>query len=561
MAQRHAQRPRIAGDERRQAAFDGAVEQVRRLVVVASHEMGANHRGQGQRHQRRHDHREGEGQRELAEEAAHDAAHEEQRHEGRDERQADRDHREADLPRAQQGRGDRAHAALDVAGHVLDHDDGVVDHEADRDRDGHERQVVEAEACDPHAGDGAGERQRHRDTGRERRRRAAQEQEHHAHHERAGDQQGDLDVAHRGADRHGAVGEDRDVDAGRDPPSQLRQERFHAVYRLDDVGRGLLRHDQQNGRPFVEPARGAPALVAPFDRRDIGEPHDRAALAPQHDGAELLGRRQAVARGQRLGQVRPVEGADRLADVGIADGGPHGIDRKPHGGESLWIDADPDRRLGGTVDRDLGHAVDLADLLRNHGVGGVVERRHGQGLGGQRQDEDRKGRRIGLAVDRQGREVAGQVGGGRVQRRLHVACRVVDVAVEVELQRDGRGAERRVRRHLVDAGDLAETPFERRRDGGRHDAGVGPGSRGLHPDGRKIDRRQARDGQLEIAHDAHQEQPDRQQRRADRPPDEGRGNVHGARGPRTATLQVRAATARAWSRVARDEPMARASAR
>ena len=39
-----------------------------------------------------------------------------------------------------------AHAVLDMAIDVLDHDDGVVDHEADRDGERHQREIVEAEA-------------------------------------------------------------------------------------------------------------------------------------------------------------------------------------------------------------------------------------------------------------------------------------------------------------------------------------------------------------------------------------------------------------------------------
>ena len=56
---------------------------------------------------------------------------------------------------------ERRAAALDVAIDVLDHDDGVVDHEADRDGQRHQRQIVEAEAEEIHRGERADERQRH----------------------------------------------------------------------------------------------------------------------------------------------------------------------------------------------------------------------------------------------------------------------------------------------------------------------------------------------------------------------------------------------------------------
>ena len=41
-------------------------------------------------------------------------------------------------------------AVLDVAVDVLEHDDGVVDHEADRDGQRHQREIVEAEAEQVH---------------------------------------------------------------------------------------------------------------------------------------------------------------------------------------------------------------------------------------------------------------------------------------------------------------------------------------------------------------------------------------------------------------------------
>ncbi|KTT90187.1 hypothetical protein NS44R_14905, partial [Mammaliicoccus sciuri] len=88
---------------------------------------------------------------------------------------------------------------------VLDHDDGVVDHEADGYRERHQRQVVDREAGQPHPGTGAGQRQRHRPAGRDRRHHAAQEHEHHDHHENGGRQQRELHVLDAGSDRSGTI--------------------------------------------------------------------------------------------------------------------------------------------------------------------------------------------------------------------------------------------------------------------------------------------------------------------------------------------------------------------
>ncbi|MCY1187454.1 hypothetical protein D9M73_284350 [compost metagenome] len=116
--------------------------------------MRADHRRHGQRHHHRHQNGEGQRQREFAEQPPDDAFHEDQRRKRRHQRNADRQHRKADLLRPEQRRLIGLHALLEIAVHVLDHDDGVVDHEADGHRERHQRQVVDRKPCDPHQGAG-----------------------------------------------------------------------------------------------------------------------------------------------------------------------------------------------------------------------------------------------------------------------------------------------------------------------------------------------------------------------------------------------------------------------
>ena len=71
---------------------------------------------------------------------------------------------------------ERLLALLDVARDVLDHHDGVVDDEAGRDGQRHQRQVVEAVAEQLHHAEGADQRQRHGDAGDDGGAQAAQEQ-------------------------------------------------------------------------------------------------------------------------------------------------------------------------------------------------------------------------------------------------------------------------------------------------------------------------------------------------------------------------------------------------
>ena len=132
---------------------------------VRAQQMAAHHGGQGQREKRGDP--DGDGQRDgkLAEQPAHDAAHEKQGDQHRDQRHGQRDDGEADLARALERGLDGRQTLLDVACDVLDHDDGVVDHEAGGDGQRHQGQVVEAVAAQLHDAEGGDERQGNRHAG------------------------------------------------------------------------------------------------------------------------------------------------------------------------------------------------------------------------------------------------------------------------------------------------------------------------------------------------------------------------------------------------------------
>ena len=82
------------------------------------------------------------------------------------------------------------------------------------------------------------------------------------------------------------------------------------------------------------------------------------------------------------------------------------------------------------------------------------------------------------------------------------------------------------RRHLGDPGDAAELALERRRHRRGHRLRAGAGQAGGDLNRRKLHLRQRRDRQERVAERAGQREGDGEQRRADRPVDEGRGDVH-----------------------------------
>ena len=123
----------IAVQQRIEAPFDEAIEPAMLAVMLADQKTRAQHRRQRQRHDDGNRDRGDDGDGEFVEQAADDAAHQQQRNEDGDQRNADRQHGEADFARALDRRLQRRRASFEVAEDVLDDDDGVVDHEADGD--------------------------------------------------------------------------------------------------------------------------------------------------------------------------------------------------------------------------------------------------------------------------------------------------------------------------------------------------------------------------------------------------------------------------------------------
>ena len=124
-------------------------------LVLGFEQARAHHRRQRQRDDQGQDQRHADGHREFPKQQADIAAHQEQRDEDGNQRQRDRDDRKPDLAGALDGRLHRAQPLLQMAVHVFDDDDGVVDDEPDRDRQRHQRQVVEAVAELVEHGEGA----------------------------------------------------------------------------------------------------------------------------------------------------------------------------------------------------------------------------------------------------------------------------------------------------------------------------------------------------------------------------------------------------------------------
>ncbi len=226
--------------------------------------------------------------------------------------------------------------------------------------------------------------------------------------------------------------------------------------------------------------------------RHVFQPH-RCAVAVGHDQRFVFfGREQLVGRIDR--PASPCIGNLSLGTIGVrlgqslADFFQTNAEMVEH--RRIEIDSHRGRRPAAYV--YIAYAADLRQLLLDNRRGRVVHRRHVVSLARERQQHDRRIGGIDLTIGRRAGQVGGQTAAGGVDGRLHVARGGIDVAIEVELQRNGRRTQVTGRRHLRHAGNPAELPLQRRGDGRSHRLRTGAGQHRRDLNRGKIDLRQRR---------------------------------------------------------------------
>ena len=482
-------------------------------------EVGGQHRRDEARGQQREEHLHRHRDAELLEELPGDAGHEARRREDRDDGQADRDHGEADfvggLQRGAIGRLAHPHVAHDV----LDLDDGVVDQNTGRQRDGEKADEVQREAENVHRPERREDRQRQRDRGDDGGADVAQEQQHDDDGEnRAFEQRRDrglviaLGEFHRGVDQLEidiGIGDLQRIDA------LLHRGGDHHVA-------GALRalDAERHHRLAVEAGEGAAVGDGVGDGAEIVETDFAAAEQRNHGAGEFVERLGAGQRADRLVVLADLGAAAGKVDIGAAqaladiDGGQAG------GLQPVRIERDQNLALDAADTLDLGdvaHALQRAfdDVVDE--IGQLLRRLAGRdrGIG-----DDRQADHVD-ALDQRLVDVLRQVAADAGDGVLDVVQRAVGVGLKGELDRRHRqpvGDRRRDVSHALDAGyavfdGLGDLRFQfgrrraelRYRDRDHRDIGAG----------------QARHGELGEAHPAEHQQDDRKhdgrQRIADRP--------------------------------------------
>ena len=175
------------------------------------------------------------------------------------------------------------------------------------------------------------------------------------------------------------------------------------------------------------------------------------------------------------GLMRPLEGTFGLVDGCTCQNVPDIFQTEIHCGKFGGIDLYAHRRFLLTGHNDLAHAVDLADMLRQHRFRIIVHGGQRIFVGLQRNDQDRSFGRVDLAEGGGRRKLSRKQSRGRVDGGLNVPCGRVDIDAEIELQCHIGRTQTAAGRHLGDAGNCGKLGFQWRRDGAGHGFRTGAG--------------------------------------------------------------------------------------
>ena len=195
----------------------------------------------------------------------------------------------------------------------------------------------------------------------------AQEQENHHHDQRDGQQQSELDVPHRSANRRGAIGEHGNLHSLGQSALQLRQQFLDAVHHLDDVGAGLPLNIDDDRRHVVHPCRLLHVLGIVDDVGDVGQMHRRAIPVCHDERPVLRTGEKLIVGGNGERTLRPVEGSLGLIDVGRHDGAAQIFQAQSVGGQRGRVRLHPHGRALSSADAHQPHARQLGNFLRQTG--------------------------------------------------------------------------------------------------------------------------------------------------------------------------------------------------
>ena len=475
------------------------------VMDVRLQQILGHRRHQRARQQERPGHREHHRFGHRHEQIARDALQEEHRHEHDADAQQRDEGRRHDLVGTVEDRWLDLLALLQMPIDVFDRHRGVVDQDADREREAAERHDVQRLADRRQADDGAEYRKRDRHCDDDRRSPAAQEQQdHHAGQQRR-DHAFDGDAGDGAADEHRLVADQRDL-------QRLR----HGIFDVDDLlldagndierrHRAGLQHHHQHRTVAVDMHDVGLRRVAVAHRGDVADVDHRAADSFDRQIAELLDLQRRVVELNDVFELADLLGADRGDQVLRGERVGDVLSRQSPRLQGAGIEVDLDLALLAAErprDRRARHGHQRGAELIDREIGKTLFRHP---LARQRQLQDRHGGG-GVVQDQRRRGAGRHLLEQRLRDRGDLRIRGADVDIGLEENLDDPEPAIGVRHDVLDVVHRGgERALERRRDTSGHlirrQAGVLPDDTD-HRDtnfrenvGRRAERRQRTDDQ------------------------------------------------------------------
>ena len=339
-------------------------------MAVRLEQQCRKRRRQRERHHRRDDGRSRDRERELPVELARDAGDEGRRNEDGAEHERDRDQRTADLVHGLVGGVARAQARAQIALNVLHHHDGIVHHDADREDEAEQREIVKREAERRH--DEEGPDQRDRD-GNDRDDGGApglqkQDDDNHDQHDRLEQRRDHL--VDRLLDELGRVVGDPVAHARGEALGELLHGVEHGAGGRECIGAGPLEDADGGGHLIVEIRVGGVAERAELDPRDVAHArHASVGVGSDHDVVELLRTRQPPERLHRKLESARRRGRwliDRTSshlDIGAPQRRDHVAWSQSARLHERWVEPHPHRVVARSKHDDVADAIEARDHI------------------------------------------------------------------------------------------------------------------------------------------------------------------------------------------------------
>ena len=219
-----------------------------------------------------------------------------------------------------------------------------------------------------------------------------------------------------------------------------------AADRIDDrhgIGVGLALNGEHDRAVVIEPACDLVVLDAVHDASNRLEMNRRAVAVGDHDLAVLLGLGHGARGRERHALLGSVESADRRIGVRLGNDGANVLERDVARSRGDGIDLDAYGEFLRAVDQYLRDAGKLRDLLGERDLTVFVDDRQRKSGRIQADIQNRKIARVYLPKARRNGHFDRKLASSNRERRLNVEGGAIDVAIEIELNRNGCNAEGR----------------------------------------------------------------------------------------------------------------------